>query len=148
MRPALIFACLLATSVAAQDQMSGPIAANGTAAKSKASEYPVHAALPNGGFLAAEYLVRSFGGDAGMFTAEDYLVVEVAVFPKGDLLLANSHFTLRLNGKKQALVAQPPQFVSAAIKYDDWERRPTMVGTAGVGDGGVIVGAPGCSPAE
>ncbi|MDX2152506.1 MAG: hypothetical protein SFV54_17330 [Bryobacteraceae bacterium] len=41
-----------------------------------------------------------------------------------------SQFRLRLNGK-EVLPAQPASFVAAAIKYEDWERRPGFEGNAG-----------------
>ncbi len=92
--------------------------------------------------LAADYLVRSFGGDGAMYFARDYLVVEVAVLPKkgGGPEISPGHFFLRINGKKPELTAQPANFVAAALKYPDWEQRPELVAQGGVGDRTVIVG--------
>jgi hypothetical protein len=109
----------------------------------KPSDYPAYAKLEKV-TIGAEYLVHSFSGGSQTFAADDYLVVEVAVYPvaPGTLLVAGSHFTLRLNGKKQVLLAQPPQFVAASLKYPDWEVRPTVVAEAGVGETGVVLGRP------
>jgi hypothetical protein len=94
--------------------------------------------------LAADFLGHSFSGPAGMFAAEDYIVVDVAIYPEPGAAIpaAHSHFTLRLNGRKIPLMTQPAQFVAASLKYEDWTMRPTLTATAGVGDAGVILGRP------
>jgi hypothetical protein len=88
--------------------------------------------------------VRSFQGRNQTFVADDYLVVEVAIYPpKGkDLLLFSGHFTLRVNDSKRALMPVPPSFVAASLRYPDWERRPSVVAGAGAGDASVIIGRP------
>ncbi len=107
------------------------------------ADYPVHAVLGKAA-LGAEYLVHTVSGRNQSFLARDYLVVEVGLYPaKGTtLVVSNSHFTLRLNGKKSVLIAQPPAFVAASLKYPDWEYRPSVIAVAGVGDAGVILGRP------
>ena len=108
----------------------------------KANEYPVHAAWPRFE-IGAEYLVHSIPAENGSLFAKDYLVVEVAIYPaKQPVMISDAHFTLRMNGKKSVLTAENASFVAASIKYPDWEERPRLVGTAGIGDGSVSVGAP------
>ncbi len=111
--------------------------AAGTTPKPGAAGYPAHAAS-----LGAEYLVRSIFAGGQSFVTADYLVVEVAVYPpKGEQAVVSSgDFTLRINGAKHPIFAQPPGFVAASLKYDDWTQRPTLVGTAGVGDVDVVLG--------
>jgi hypothetical protein len=84
-----------------------------------------------------------FSGTQSVVTG-DYLVVEIGMYPtRGETFrIALEHFSLRINGKKQTLAAQTPGFVAASVKYADWERRPTLVGSAGSGDAGVIIGRP------
>ena len=117
--------------------------ATGLPPKPKAAEYPVHASLEKLA-IGAEYLVRSFGPRGQTFIVNDYLVVEVALYPAAGqaLLVSNGQFTLRMNGKKSVLFAQAPAFVAASLKYPDWERRPTLTGGAGIGDAVVILGQP------
>lgn len=131
----LSFALLVASVAAAQYEVPR-----------KASEYPAHASWPRFE-IGAEYLIHSIPTDNGSLFARDYLVVEVAIYPgKQPVIISDAHFTLRMNGKKSVLNAESPSFVAASIKYPDWEQRPTLIGTAGVGDGTVMVGAPTPTP--
>jgi hypothetical protein len=111
--------------------------------KDKAADYPVHA---NAGAveIGAEYLVHSIPGGRQTFIASEYLVFEVAVFPgRGEAAeIRTGTFTLRVNGKKQALYPDSPGFVAASLKYPDWEQRPNAQIQAGLGDAGVTLGRP------
>ncbi|HBY61227.1 MAG TPA: hypothetical protein DEH78_15500, partial [Solibacterales bacterium] len=80
----------------------------------------------------AEYLARSFSLQGKSFLTEDHLVVEVGVYPapRTPVEVKHSQFRLRLNGK-ETLSAQSPSAVAAAIKYEDWERRPGLEASAG-----------------
>ena len=111
--------------------------------KPAASDYPVHGAAGNVA-LGAEYLVRSFSGRGRTFFAPDHLVVEVAVYPpKGEAVaVSTGQFSLRINGKKEMIPAQGPEFVAAGFKYPDWEQRRRLEAMGGVGNAGVIVGRP------
>lgn len=115
----------------------------GTGPKPRAQDYKSHGAA-GGVALGAEYLVHSLPAAGEMFFVPDYLVVEAAVYPEPGrpVLVAHSHFTLRLNGSKQVLFPQTPGIVAASLKYPDWERRPTLTASAGSGDAGVIIGRP------
>ena len=123
--------------------LSTALAQRGTPARQKPSDYPVHA-VAGDLTIAAEYLVRSVPGPKHAVTVSDYLVVEVACFPaKGTApAIPASRFTLRMNGKKAVLFAQDPGMVAASLKYADWERRPTLIGSVGMGDADVIIGRP------
>jgi len=111
--------------------------------KEKPSDYPVHQKLP-AMELAAEYLVHSIPGPRGVIFAREYLVIEVAAYPasRAGASWKTDQFTLRINGKKNTLLAQAPGMVAASLKYPDWIQRPRVTGTAGVGAGDVIIGEP------
>ncbi len=107
--------------------------------KPKATDYPAHS---EAGKLAlgAEYMVHSFSGGGQMFVTDDYLVVEVAIYPpSGTTYEVNAgRFSLRINGAKRTIPPQAPSFVAASLKYPDWEQRPRAIAQAGP----VIIGAP------
>jgi len=109
--------------------------------KPSPSDYPAHSSL-NDATFAVEFMVRSISGSGATFSSQDYLVFDVVVYPRKatSLRVKHSQFQLRLNGAKMPLLATPPQFVAAALKYPDWERRPSMVAAAGRGDGMIVVG--------
>jgi len=106
----------------------------------KPTDYPAHASLKTVA-LGAEFMVHTFTGRGRTFLLDNYLVVEVAVYPASGTrpMVAHSHFTLRVNGKLH-LLAQAPQFAAASLKYPDWERKPELVVGAGTGDAGVLIG--------
>ncbi len=111
----------------------------GTSRKASPGDYPVHASMEKLS-IGAEYMVHSFSGGRQTFIAQDYLVVEVAMFPiRGARVVVNAgHFSLRVNGAKHVLEPQGPEFVAANLKYPDWETRPRMEASAGP----VIFGRP------
>jgi hypothetical protein len=107
------------------------------------TEYPVHAQMEKAA-LGADYQVHSVFARGGNVLLQDYLAVEVGLYPnKGvELKVAIEQFALRLDGKKDFVLAQSPGFVAAAQKHPDWERRRHLEAAAGMGDAGVIVGQP------
>jgi hypothetical protein len=113
--------------------------AQGTTAKPTPGEYPVHG---NAGSIAvgAEFMVHSFSQGEQTFIAQDYLVVEVALFPpKGESVdVEPGKFSLRINGQKIALMPQAPAMVAASLNHREWQQRPGA--TADIGMGGVGVG--------
>ena len=113
--------------------------AQGTQPKASAAEYPVQAVAGNLA-IGAEYTVHSFGSGEQMYLAENYLVVEVALFPpKGESVTADAAgFALRVNGKKTLLYAQSPALVASHLNQREWET--TRGGTADLGVGGVNIG--------
>ena len=106
------------------------------------SAYPVHLAVGQR-TLGADYLARSIPVPGGSLFTEDYLVIEVAFFgPKNDsLMLAASHFVVRVNGRKMPVLAQTPALVAGSLKNADWAR-PRLEAGAGVGNAGVVLGRP------
>ena len=120
----------------------GALAAQEKEPRSKASDYPVHAQAATAE-IGAEYLVHSIPAATGSYFANEYLVVDVGVFPKSnsEMMVSTGQFTLRINGKS-VLYSQSPGMAAASLKYPDWEQRPTMTAAAGVGDGVVVIGQP------
>jgi hypothetical protein len=113
--------------------------AQGIANRPKASDYPV-SATTEAVSIGAEYLVHSFSGKRSTYVARDHLVIEIGIFPAKELMVSSGHFTLKVNGKKQLLFSQPPQFVAAALKWDDWENRRQLETGVGIGDSTIGVG--------
>ena len=113
----------------------------GTEPKAKAQDYAAHERIGDI-TIGAENLGHSLPiPDRPLFTP-DYLVVEVALFSEGNkpFSVDPGQFSLRLNEKKVALMPQSPGLVASSIKYPDWETRPELVGTAGIGDAQVGIG--------
>jgi hypothetical protein len=111
----------------------------GTNPKLKAAEYPVHVKIADLG-IGAEYMVRTVFLDKQSITTDQYLVVEVALYPDPgrDVMVNAQHFTLRLNGKKDVRFPQAPSFVAASLKYSDWGYQRGVVAAAGP----IIIGRP------
>jgi hypothetical protein len=124
---------------------AGLLFGQGTEPKQKAEDYEVHAQGQNAA-LGAEFMVHSFSRGEQTFIAQDYLVVEVAVFPpKGEtFVIENANFSLRINGKKQLVQPHPPTMVAASLQHPEWEQpggvRPEVGGS--VGNVGVMTGGP------
>jgi len=110
-RVAVLSLCLTALSAYA-----------GTTPKAAAADYPAHTRLDTLA-IGAEYTVHSFSGDHTTFIADDYLVVEVALYPdKGECVTVEPNdFSLRINGKRQML-AQAPEFVAPSLQNTDWQQ--------------------------
>ena len=122
---------------------TGLLHAQGTTPKEKPADYPVRTQLP-GLEIAAEYLVHSLPVNGGVLDANDYLVLEIAIYPEAGetFSVSSGDFTLKINDRKSVLFAQAPGMVAASIKYPDWEVRPSLEATAGVGGTDVILGRP------
>ncbi len=119
------------------------LACASTDPKPKAEDYEVHERV---GTIAvgAEYMVHSFSGEGKTFLAEEFLVVEVALFPpKGQSVTADTgEFALRVDGKRATLPAVAPQMVVASMQRAQWQQPRGVQATAGAGDGGIVIGGP------
>src|SRR2546423_3127757 len=90
--------------------------AQGTTPKPSPAEYPAHG--ESGGIaIGAEYMLHSFGTGEQMFLAENYLVLEVALYPPKEATITVDlpHFGLRINGKKTLIQPQPPSMAAATL---------------------------------
>jgi hypothetical protein len=109
--------------------------------RKSAQDYPAHAESAAAD-IGVEYQVHSFSSDGQMYFTKDYLVCEVAIYPKGPLPLTGTSFELRMNRSKTALQQSSPEFVAASLKYPDWTQHPQLELGAGVGNAGVTLGSP------
>lgn len=110
-------------------------------ARAKPEDYKVSAVI-GGHAIAADFLGHTVPAPEATFVTEDYIVIELAVFPaaKSDFRFDSGKFTLRVNGKKPEMLPQAPGFVAASLKYPSWEQRPRMEASGGIGNAGVILG--------
>jgi hypothetical protein len=124
---------------------AGSMFGQGTETKRKPDDYEAHGQAGSAA-IGAEFTVHSFSRGEQSYIAQDYLVVEVALFPaKGETLaVENGSFQLRLNGKKQLLQPQPATMVAADLQHPEWQQpggvRPEIGGS--LGNVGVIMGGP------
>ena len=104
----------------------------GTETKAKPSDYPASIEAPSGAWIAADFGGHTFSAEKTTFLVEDYLCIEVALFPPSmaNFPVAASHFTLQLN-KHKSILAQTPGMVAASLKYPDWTTKPTTMAQVG-----------------
>jgi hypothetical protein len=114
-------------------------AEEGVAPRPGPADFPVHEETVQLA-IGAEFMVHSFGRDSDRYVNEDYLTVEVGVYPnnRAPFALAIGQFTLRINRKKDVILAAAPSVVVASLNYPDWEQRGRVDGQAGP----VIMGRP------
>lgn len=131
---------LLALFFAPDARTQGP---SGSKPRPKPADYEVQAHLPDAD-LGVDYLVQSVPNGEDSLVVDDYLVVEIAVYPKSHegATVNVARLGLRLNGKKDVVLAQAPAAVISSIKYEGSALRPRAMATAGVGDTGIILGRP------
>jgi hypothetical protein len=118
--------------------------AQGSEPKPRPEEYETHGRAGSFG-IGAEFMVHSYSGEGQTYIAEDYLTVEVAVYPpKGvSLRIGPADFALRVNGKGPPLAAQSGLAAAAGLTNPQWRTSgPRIEGGVGVGDGGVVFGGP------
>jgi len=132
MRSLLLLAC------------AGLLSGQGTDPKPKPEAYEVHGQAKSAA-IGAEFMVHSFSRGEQAFIANDYLVVEVALYPpKGQTLtVQNANFQLRINGKRLVETAAP-QMVVASMKNPQWAQRTGIHPEVGgsVDNNGVWLGGP------
>ena len=94
--------------------------------------------------VAAEFAEHSVPTPEATFSTEDYVVVEVGLFgpPEAHATLSYENFSLRVNGKKNALPAQGPTLVLKSLKDPEWappekaeSKSKTSIGGNGQSDG-------------
>jgi hypothetical protein len=123
---------------------AGLLSGQGSDPKRSAEDYEVHAQAKDAA-IGAEFTVHSFSRGEAMFVVQDFLVLEVAIFPpKGATLeIHNTDFVLRINGRKQLLEAAAPTLVVADRQHPEWRQPdPTVQASAGINNTGVTIGGP------
>ena len=93
--------------------------AAGTQPKPKPEDYEV-SAKGKDFRIGAEYMVHSFSGNGKMYIIENYLVVEVALYPPeksdAEVKADPGAFRLRVDGKKPILSPDPPATAAVAFR--------------------------------
>jgi hypothetical protein len=86
------------------------------------TDYQAHAQAGTA-TIAADFAGHGVPTPDGTFATESYIVVEVGIYgpPGAHLNLSYRDFSLRINGKKGALPAQPYELAFASLKDPDWE---------------------------
>lgn len=72
--------------------------------------------------IAADFTGHAIPNELDPLHAEDHIAVEVAIFgpPDARLMIQAAHFSLRVNGRKEVLPAQPWPLVAKSIKDPNW----------------------------
>jgi hypothetical protein len=115
--------------------------AKGMPPRATPAEYQAHAQAGDV-TIVAEFTGHAIGTSQGTLTTEDYVVVETGFFgaPGARTKLSADDFSLRVNGKKQALPAQPYGMVFESLKDPEWEpvaeKSKSKGGMTGGGGGG------------
>ncbi len=84
----------------------------------------------------------------GVYSTEDYVTVEAALFgaPDARLKLSADEFSLRVNGKKAPFASVAPQLVLKSLKDPNWEPPVPAESKSKTGFGGGGGGAQGNPP--
>ena len=93
--------------------------------------------------IAAEFVGHSVPTEQGQpLSTEDYVVVETGLFgpPKARIQISQDDFSIRINGKKAPVSAQPYGLVLSSLKDPEWSppeqaqtKSKTSFGTGGQG---------------
>jgi hypothetical protein len=94
--------------------------------------------------IGAEFMRHSVPTPDGVYSTEDYVVVETGLFgaAQAHLTISDSNFSLRINGKKTLLASQPYELVARSLKDPSWapptppEKPKTSFGGGGQTDSG------------
>ena len=109
--------------------------------KQTAQDYPAHAEWPEMD-IGVDYTIHSYSDGAQMYFTKDFLVLEIAVFPKKAIDLSEGSFLLRVNNARHPIEPAAPEFVAASVRNAGWTTQPHMEASAGMGNAGVVLGAP------
>lgn len=119
-------AAILAAALLGQEPQSnaprGPEPSKGVPPRATPNDYQAHAQAGTV-TIAAEYSAHSISDPQSVLSTEDYVVVEVGLFgpPDARLRLSYTDFSMRINGKKALLPAQPYALVFKSLKDPEYE---------------------------
>ncbi len=108
---------------AAQDPAGKDASANeskGMPPRATPGDYQAHTQA-GGLTLAAEFMRHSVPTPEATYSTEDYVIVEAGLFGPARLRLSVGDFSLRVNGKKLALLSQPYGISFPSLKDPEWE---------------------------
>ena len=107
--------------------------------RSGAADYPAQARVGKV-TIAAEFAGHGIPTTDGVLSSDNYVVVELAVFgPEGTRLpVSFSDFSLRVNGKKNGVQAEPFERAGASAKDPEWipPEKPEKASSTSIGGGG------------
>jgi hypothetical protein len=137
---------LAVASLATAQPKPGPIISTGLAPHASSADYQAQGQTGTV-TIAADFVGHSVPTPEATFTTDQYIVFETGLFGKpGDrLILSPDHFSLKINGKKSTLQAQPYAMLFESLKDPDWEeaqavakveKSKTSVNGGGGGGGG------------
>jgi hypothetical protein len=141
----LAAACVLTLSAQDPAATESASATRGMPARATPADYQAHATV--GDFtIGAEFFQHTVPTPKGILGSEDYVVVEAGIFgPAGSKIkLSFEDFSLRINGKKNALPSEPYALIFKSLKDPEWEpeekvakpESKTGISTGGGGKGG------------
>ena len=86
------------------------------------TEYQAHAQAGSV-TIGAEFMGHAVPTPDHTFSSEDYVVVEAGLFgaPGAHITLSRDDFSLRVNGKKNALPGEPFELVFKSLKDPEWQ---------------------------
>ena len=151
-----VFLTILALFCTAYASSQAPEATRGLPPRAAPSDYQMQAKAGEM-TIAAEFTGHSVPTPEGPYTTEDYVVVEVGLFgpPGARATLATGDFSLRINGKKQAVPSQSYMLAFHSLKDPEWEppskaksESKTSIGGGGGADAGSTPPAPVHMPIE
>ncbi len=106
--------------------------------RSGPSDYPAQAKVGQV-TIAAEFAEHGIPTPEGVLSSDNFLVVEVAMFgPQGTRLpVSFSDFSLRINGKKNPVQAEPFERAGASAKDPEWTppEKPEKSSSTSIGGG-------------
>jgi hypothetical protein len=103
--------------------------------------------------IAAEFVGHSVPTPETIYSSEDYVVVEVGLFGPAAAKVSLGDFSLRINGNKKVLSAQPYELTFKSLKDPEWEppqaeKSKSSLSTGGGGGGDSTPPAPVHMPIE
>jgi hypothetical protein len=121
---AAVFTAVLCQRMPAQDAESKDAQSRevkGIPPRATPGDYPMHTQV-GAVTIAAEFTGHSVPTFQSTYSTEDYVVVEVGLFgpPQARTKLSYEDFSLRINGKKTILPAQPYVLVFKSLKDPEW----------------------------
>ncbi len=150
-RTACLAATLLASALFGQPPAPEAPASESTGLPPRvsAADYQAHAKA--GAInIGAEFMGHSVPTPDAIYTAEEYVVVEVGLFgaPNASAKLSTGDFSLRVNGKKTPSPAQSYVLVFKSLKDPEWgpTKKETKSKTSIGGGGGDNQDAPAAPP--
>jgi hypothetical protein len=150
-RPIARIVSILLTTLAVHAQAPEAVKEqHGLPARATPADYQVQAKLDQY-TLAAEFTGHGIPNEAEALNSEEYVAVELALFgpPDSRLTISASEFSLRINGKKEALPSQPWGLVARNIKDPEWispEATAESKSKGGISGGGGTGRGPGDPP--